>query len=106
MSDLYRSTPKQDVPTRDQIAHRAYEIYENRGRGHGRDLEDWLAAESELRNQNAPRTPISSSSNSSNERTRTSFTSSRQKQPKTKTSSSPSFENTNPLDHHNTSREF
>lgn len=106
MSDLYRSTPKQDVPTREQIAHRAYEIYENRGRGNGRDLEDWFAAESELRTQNAPRTPISSSSNSSNERTRTSFSSSRQKQPKTKTPSPSSFENTNSLDHHGSSREF
>ena len=102
MSDLYRSTPKQDVPTREQIANRAYEIYENRGRQDGRDLEDWLVAESELRNQNAPRTPISSSSNSSNERTRTSF--SRQKQPKTKMPSPSSFENTNPVDHQN--REF
>lgn len=104
MSDLYRSTPKQDVPTRDQIASRAYEIYQNRGREDGRDLEDWLAAENELRNQNAPRTPISSSSNSSNERTRTSF--SRQKQSKSKTPAPSSFENANPVDHQNSSREF
>ena len=106
MSDLSRSTPKQEVPSREQIAHRAYEIYVNRGRGHGKDLEDWLAAESELRNQNAPRSLISSSSNSSNERARTSFSSSRQKQSKAKTPSPSSFEKTNPVDHHNNSREF
>jgi|SRR5215469_5143520 len=107
MSDLSRSTPKQEVPSREQIAHRAYEIYVNRGRGHGKDLEDWLAAESELRNQNAPRTlTSSSSSNSSNERARTSFSSSRQRQSKAKTPSPSSFENTNPVDHHSSSKEF
>lgn len=105
MSDLYRSTPKQDVPTREQIANRAYEIYENRGREPGRELEDWLAAESELRNQNAPRMPVSSP-NSSNERGRTSFSSSRQKQSKTKTPSPSSFEDANPVDHQNSSSEF
>lgn len=104
MADVYRSTPKQDIPTREQIANRAYEIYQGRGREDGRDMEDWLAAENELRNQNAPRTPISSSSNSSNERTRTSV--SRQRQSKAKTPSPSSFENTNPVDHHNSSREF
>jgi HSP20 family protein len=30
------------------IAHRAFEIFENRGRALGRDLEDWLRAESEI----------------------------------------------------------
>lgn len=30
---------------RDRIAHRAFEIYEQRGRQEGRDLEDWLEAE-------------------------------------------------------------
>jgi len=30
------------------IAHRAYELFEARGREHGRDLEDWLQAKSEL----------------------------------------------------------
>lgn len=33
----------------DEIGRRAYEIYENRGGEHGRDLDDWLAAEDELR---------------------------------------------------------
>lgn len=56
MSDLHRSIPKQDVHTRDQIAQRAYELYEQRGGEHGRDLEDWLTAEKELRHQNLVRT--------------------------------------------------
>jgi len=30
------------------IAHRAFEIFENRGRAFGRDLEDWVRAESEI----------------------------------------------------------
>jgi hypothetical protein len=34
---------------RDLIARRAYEIYEERGRGDGEDLNDWLRAEAELR---------------------------------------------------------
>jgi hypothetical protein len=33
----------------DAIARRAYEIYESRGRIDGRDVEDWLQAERELR---------------------------------------------------------
>ena len=30
------------------IARRAYELYEKRGREHGHDLDDWLQAEREL----------------------------------------------------------
>jgi HSP20 family molecular chaperone IbpA len=30
------------------IAYRAYELYESRGRNHGRDMEDWFSAEKEL----------------------------------------------------------
>jgi hypothetical protein len=30
------------------IARRAYELYETRGREHGHDLDDWLQAEREL----------------------------------------------------------
>ena len=33
---------------RDAIAHRAFELFEARGYEHGRDLEDWFRAESEL----------------------------------------------------------
>ena len=32
----------------EQIAKRAYELYEARGRENGHDLEDWLRAESEI----------------------------------------------------------
>lgn len=48
MADLY-----QDVPTRDQIQLRAYELYLKRGGEDGRDVEDWLTAEAELRNQHS-----------------------------------------------------
>ena len=34
---------------RDLIARRAYEIYEERGRGDGEDLNDWLRAEAEVK---------------------------------------------------------
>jgi hypothetical protein len=33
---------------RDRIAARAYELYLQRGGGHGRDTDDWLAAEREV----------------------------------------------------------
>ncbi len=32
----------------DEIRQRAYEIYEQRGRRDGHDLEDWLQSESEV----------------------------------------------------------
>jgi hypothetical protein len=35
----------------DEIATRAYEIYEREGRSDGRDMEHWLRAESELRTE-------------------------------------------------------
>jgi hypothetical protein len=35
----------------DEIARRAYEIFEQRGRVHGHDLDDWLQAERELRGE-------------------------------------------------------
>src|SRR5437762_2024503 len=31
------------------VAMRAYELYEQRGRDHGHDMDDWLQAEQELR---------------------------------------------------------
>jgi hypothetical protein len=34
------------------IAHRAYELFEERGRGEGREFDDWLHAEHELRELN------------------------------------------------------
>lgn len=36
-------------PSREQIAHRAYELFLARGSEHGHDQEDWLQAERELR---------------------------------------------------------
>jgi hypothetical protein len=32
----------------EQIRHRAYDLYEQRGRENGHDLDDWLQAESEM----------------------------------------------------------
>ena len=37
--------------TREEIAHRAYEVFEQRGREHGHDVDDWLQAERELRGE-------------------------------------------------------
>ena len=42
-------------PTDEEIARRAYELFEQRGRGHGHDLDDWLRAEHELLNSGEPR---------------------------------------------------
>ncbi len=44
-------------PTREKIAARAYEIFITRGGQHGRDVEDWLRAESELRRRRPPTKP-------------------------------------------------
>ena len=43
------SRAPQAEPTIDQIAQRAYEIYQSRGGTDGQDMEDWLQAERELR---------------------------------------------------------
>ena len=37
-------------PTHDEIARRAYELFEERGGEPGREWEDWFVAERELRN--------------------------------------------------------
>jgi hypothetical protein len=37
-----------DMPSHEEIAARAYSLYEARGAGHGDDLNDWLEAEHEL----------------------------------------------------------
>lgn len=36
------------LPTPEQIAQRAYELYLERGREDGHEVEDWIAAEKEL----------------------------------------------------------
>ena len=38
-------------PTGAEIGHRAYEIFLERGSVHGHDLDDWLQAEHELKEQ-------------------------------------------------------
>lgn len=40
--------PERDREIQDAIARRAYEIFEQRGREHGRHEDDWLRAEAEL----------------------------------------------------------
>lgn len=50
------STTKQTTESTtdlEQISRRAYELYEQRGRKDGYDLEDWLQAESEVTQQKA-----------------------------------------------------
>jgi hypothetical protein len=41
------------IPITVRIQQRAYELYEQRGRTDGRDLEDWLQAECEIRGTHA-----------------------------------------------------
>jgi hypothetical protein len=45
-----RDNPRAAAVEHSEIARRAYELYERRGGGHGRDLDDWFLAENELRN--------------------------------------------------------
>ncbi len=42
----------------ERIRVRAYELFENRGYQHGRDLDDWLQAEAELLRARIAVTPI------------------------------------------------
>ncbi len=44
-------TLRRDHLGEDEIRLRAYELYEQRGRENGRDVDDWLQAESELNTQ-------------------------------------------------------
>jgi hypothetical protein len=45
--DVNEVTPVQG-PSHDEIARRAYELWEERGRAHGSDEEDWYLAEQQL----------------------------------------------------------
>jgi hypothetical protein len=50
--------PKSDeptalIPTEQQIRQRAYELYEQRGRTDGHDLDDWLQAERGIKGRQA-----------------------------------------------------
>ena len=40
-------------PTHDEIARRAYQLFEKRGAAHGHDWDDWLQAERELQQETA-----------------------------------------------------
>lgn len=37
------------IPIEQQVKQRAYELYEQRGRADGHDLDDWLQAECEVK---------------------------------------------------------
>lgn len=41
--------PQEKAPTYDEIAEAAYQRYLSRGGGHGRDFDDWVEAERDLR---------------------------------------------------------
>ncbi len=57
-----------NMPTHEQITRRAYEIFIERGRPEGRDLEHWLEAEKQLRagGQTKSATPMNATANVSN----------------------------------------
>ena len=40
--------PSQPIPSQEEIAVRAYEIFLHRGAEHGHDFDDWLQAQQEL----------------------------------------------------------
>jgi Protein of unknown function (DUF2934) len=42
-------TPNRTTPTQEQVARRAYQIFQARGGQHGRHTEDWVQAEQELK---------------------------------------------------------
>jgi hypothetical protein len=44
-----------DIELEEQIRLRAYELYETRGRQDGHEMEDWLQAETELKEKMAHR---------------------------------------------------
>lgn len=48
-----KQTTESTIGLQDQIRCRAYALYEQRGRGDGHDLDDWLRAESELTRKRA-----------------------------------------------------
>lgn len=45
------------APSPAAVQRRAYELYLRRGKGHGRDLEDWYEAERQLRRQEGKEPP-------------------------------------------------
>jgi len=47
------SAPTEPKTLEDQVRRRAYELYEERGREDGHELEDWLRAEEEIQEMQA-----------------------------------------------------
>jgi len=47
-SKVNKQTSEPKIDLQEQIRLRAYELYEQRGREDGHDLDDWLHAESEV----------------------------------------------------------
>ncbi|HEY4395919.1 MAG TPA: DUF2934 domain-containing protein [Polyangia bacterium] len=47
-SKMMAASASRSVPTHEEVARRAYELYLARGAEHGHDAEDWAQAESEL----------------------------------------------------------
>lgn len=45
---LPRTISLQTIFLEDRIRHRAYELYEKRGKQHGNELDDWLEAQKEI----------------------------------------------------------
>ena len=45
---MAKTDKTENKPTHEQIARRAYQLFEQSGRIPGRDLENWLAAETQL----------------------------------------------------------
>ena len=52
---IMRQTPKSGGDHEEQIRRRAYELYEQRGGRDGFALDDWLQAESEVRERKTKR---------------------------------------------------
>jgi len=48
LSDIEEEERRRTVPTSEEIRQRAFEIYIERDRIHGSDLDDWMQAEREL----------------------------------------------------------
>jgi hypothetical protein len=44
-------SPTENNPNQDEVARRAYELYQARGGEPGHELEDWLNAEQEVNNE-------------------------------------------------------
>ena len=47
LTDLAKNKPLESLLEK-EVQVRAYELYEQRGKGHGFALQDWLAAEAEI----------------------------------------------------------